>query len=596
MTEFYDSQTLTGYDETPPSDDGVQEAQNLLKWETHTDKIGDPLKDFSEAINAELVATFGDIASEAENIAELKANTPGASPSGLIYVRGYFVAGDGGGGFFTFDAASSDADDGGLTLQPDSLPANGRWKRIFTGTPNFNFWGFDGLEATDNTTLFQTAVTSSETQGFGRMDVPSGFLKLTTPITITRSFTVYGECQGGNGYNSVTAPNRTVVLHDHAGDLFVSDGSFATAQGTGGGFQDVDLVQYFGSDNSTTPSATGGAGSAIKIDGTTESLRSGRNRIEGTSFELWDTASDIGLDWTFSVDIDGSTVGTTKGVRNNWILNTRTVSGIDSTAAIRIFNAFNTWISNVAMDDRDGTSNNVLLVTGPDASNKSTNVNIANSTGHLSVDFASNVKWSGGRIDTVTTTANSSEVALWPCSINIIPALLPGGVLVTSKANRMIVKSDDSQVARLGKDGSYGDSNNTTGWLTGNFGDNQGGIFNFFRNSVSGDQSGGFRGQFRDEADSSDANMCEIEFAKAAGLDHASMSHKVAGVEKFKVDLNNAPFTVPVILQTSTVATVPSASGNLRGMIFVSDETGGATIAFSDGTNWRRVQDLAIVS
>lgn len=31
-------------------------------------------------------------------------------------------------------------------------------------------------------------------------------------------------------------------------------------------------------------------------------------------------------------------------------------------------------------------------------------------------------------------------------------------------------------------------------------------------------------------------------------------------------------------------------------IIFVYDETGGATLAFSDGTDWRRVTDLAIVS
>jgi hypothetical protein len=46
-----------------------------------------------------------------------------------------------------------------------------------------------------------------------------------------------------------------------------------------------------------------------------------------------------------------------------------------------------------------------------------------------------------------------------------------------------------------------------------------------------------------------------------------------------------------------TVATAPSASTTGAGsMIFVSDESGGATIAFSDGTNWRRVSDRAVVS
>ena len=45
-----------------------------------------------------------------------------------------------------------------------------------------------------------------------------------------------------------------------------------------------------------------------------------------------------------------------------------------------------------------------------------------------------------------------------------------------------------------------------------------------------------------------------------------------------------------------TVATLPSAATYPRGVIYVSNETGGATLAFSDSTNWRRVQDRAIVS
>ena len=44
-----------------------------------------------------------------------------------------------------------------------------------------------------------------------------------------------------------------------------------------------------------------------------------------------------------------------------------------------------------------------------------------------------------------------------------------------------------------------------------------------------------------------------------------------------------------------TVASLPNVGGG-TGIIYVSDETGGATLAFSDGTNWRRVQDRAIVA
>ena len=49
-------------------------------------------------------------------------------------------------------------------------------------------------------------------------------------------------------------------------------------------------------------------------------------------------------------------------------------------------------------------------------------------------------------------------------------------------------------------------------------------------------------------------------------------------------------------LKGYTVATLPSAADNTRAQIYVSDETGGATLAFSDGTNWRRVQDRVVVS
>ena len=44
-----------------------------------------------------------------------------------------------------------------------------------------------------------------------------------------------------------------------------------------------------------------------------------------------------------------------------------------------------------------------------------------------------------------------------------------------------------------------------------------------------------------------------------------------------------------------TVATLPSAADAGR-IVYVSDESGGATLAISDGTNWRRQTDLSVVS
>jgi len=54
--------------------------------------------------------------------------------------------------------------------------------------------------------------------------------------------------------------------------------------------------------------------------------------------------------------------------------------------------------------------------------------------------------------------------------------------------------------------------------------------------------------------------------------------------------------TLLLQLKTYTVSTLPDAATYPRGVIYVSDEAGGATLAFSDSSVWRRVQDRAQVS
>ena len=54
-------------------------------------------------------------------------------------------------------------------------------------------------------------------------------------------------------------------------------------------------------------------------------------------------------------------------------------------------------------------------------------------------------------------------------------------------------------------------------------------------------------------------------------------------------------FQVPPIVPSYTVAGVPSASVAAQ-LAYISNESGGAVLAFSDGTNWRRVTDRAVIS
>lgn len=48
------------------------------------------------------------------------------------------------------------------------------------------------------------------------------------------------------------------------------------------------------------------------------------------------------------------------------------------------------------------------------------------------------------------------------------------------------------------------------------------------------------------------------------------------------------------LVASYTVAGVPAATAGRLG--FITDETGGAVLAFADGTNWRRCTDRAVVS
>lgn len=69
----------------------------------------------------------------------------------------------------------------------------------------------------------------------------------------------------------------------------------------------------------------------------------------------------------------------------------------------------------------------------------------------------------------------------------------------------------------------------------------------------------------------------------------------LAAVMDFTTDVNTS--SVPLKVPSYTVAGVPSAATAGAGaMIYVSNESGGAVIAFSDATNWRRVTDRAIIS
>lgn len=52
----------------------------------------------------------------------------------------------------------------------------------------------------------------------------------------------------------------------------------------------------------------------------------------------------------------------------------------------------------------------------------------------------------------------------------------------------------------------------------------------------------------------------------------------------------------PHVLPPKTIAQLPAASAWTGGLVYVTDDVGGAVPVFSDGTSWRRVTDRAVVT
>lgn len=56
MGTKYSTQTVSGYNSSPPPDDGSKIATNVLKWSNHISKIGNPILTLAQAINTTLLA------------------------------------------------------------------------------------------------------------------------------------------------------------------------------------------------------------------------------------------------------------------------------------------------------------------------------------------------------------------------------------------------------------------------------------------------------------------------------------------------------------------------------------------------------------
>ena len=131
-----------------------------------------------------------DVQNRVDTIAALKALTVTYA---TVMVLGYYVAGDGGGGIFRWDGASSAADNGGTIIIPTAAPANGRWiRQVVGGTVNVREFGAKGDGATNDTVAIQAAIDFSVANGMATVAPYGTFIVL--PATAQAGAGTYNTC------------------------------------------------------------------------------------------------------------------------------------------------------------------------------------------------------------------------------------------------------------------------------------------------------------------------------------------------------------------------------------------------------------------
>ena len=114
-----------------------------------------------------------------ETVDDLRALPPPTRKT-VLYVEGYHVAGDGGGGNFYWSATSNEADNGGTVIVPDTAPTNGRWKRALFGFVDPVMFGAKN-DGTDSTEAWTAAANVAGTAlAAGRRIQFSGEYTMTT--------------------------------------------------------------------------------------------------------------------------------------------------------------------------------------------------------------------------------------------------------------------------------------------------------------------------------------------------------------------------------------------------------------------------------
>ena len=149
-------------------------------------------------------------------VAAMRAIGGAAAQYPNIQAAGYYAAGDGGGGIFSWSATSTASPDSCVTFQAVGV-ATGRYiRQLNNNSISLPQCGAKGDGTTNDTAAVQAAFTSVGTGGIIEVPAASGCYKVLSTISITKALTVRGAgcltwATGGIAGLSASASNVTIA-------------------------------------------------------------------------------------------------------------------------------------------------------------------------------------------------------------------------------------------------------------------------------------------------------------------------------------------------------------------------------------------------
>jgi hypothetical protein len=119
--------------------------------------------------------------------APLDLRTLASGAYAVVIARGFYLAGDGGGGIFEWTTDTGAADDGGLVVVPTASPRTGCWKRLRGAHVDVRWFGARGDGTADDRPAIQRAIDACAAASGGTVLFPRGTYRTTAALTVSAS-------------------------------------------------------------------------------------------------------------------------------------------------------------------------------------------------------------------------------------------------------------------------------------------------------------------------------------------------------------------------------------------------------------------------